>query len=153
MVSVRPVMGPPEPSIRAALAGLVGARIANRRSTGPEHSNISDANEISGRQTGSQRPQAPGPVRTSPALSLQLNGASGHAQYLPGTLRKCLLSCRSRVRRWPALRTHAVRAQRESHSCVLADKWLAWREIMRLPLGSLTIAGGGHGPCRVRQSR
>ena len=31
-------------------------------------------------------------------LSLQLGGAPGHAQHRPGTLRKCLLSSRSRVR-------------------------------------------------------
>jgi DNA-binding XRE family transcriptional regulator len=30
--------------------------------------------------------------------SLQLDGTSGHAQHLPGTLRKCLLSSRFRVR-------------------------------------------------------
>src|SRR5580658_3921750 len=31
-------------------------------------------------------------------LSLRQNGTSGHTQHLAGTLRKCLLSSRSRVR-------------------------------------------------------
>jgi hypothetical protein len=53
----------------------------------------------------------PGPVQP---LSSRPNGTSGHIQHLPGTLRKCLLSSRSRVR-------VAVGAQLSSTSIRMLD--------------------------------
>jgi hypothetical protein len=83
--------------------------------------NVSPANENSGSQTGSQRPDNLGYLELPQAIITAADGTSGHIQRLPRALRKCLLSSRSRVRvAVGALLIVLVRALAASHSgCIV----------------------------------
>jgi hypothetical protein len=65
---------------------------------GPEHSDISVANEVAGSLTGSQRPQIHGHAKHMQPRRVRPSGTSGCIRHRPATLRKRLLSSRSRVR-------------------------------------------------------
>jgi hypothetical protein len=74
------------------------AGLAARCDIRPGHPNISVANGIPGSQNGSQRPQIAGSTRHMQPLPIRPSGTSGHVRRCSATLRKCLLSSRSRVR-------------------------------------------------------
>jgi hypothetical protein len=65
---------------------------------GPEHSNVSVANEVAGSLTGSNDHRYRATSGHIQPLREQLGGTSGHIWHRQVILRKCLLSSRSRVR-------------------------------------------------------
>jgi hypothetical protein len=84
-------------------------------------------------------------------LSLQPDGISGHAQRPPGTLRKCLLSSRSRVRVAVGAQVRGLESHRTAwlgakllRSRHIRDECDSGRNLVQLPSGSLLFSYSDH---------